>query len=465
MKSIYPFFIFTGILPLLFASCDDEYGPRKESTPVFMSAVVSPATFAFGDSVMLTATINDPATLLASLNYEVISDGRSITTGEIPLSGDTAEITRALFIPLLSNQTDNASVQVNLIARNVLKGTASYAIEGLTGKRPVYERLYLVTDNGAATILNVLSADKNKFAGTDLTLDPSFRFRIAERLNADKSIDYTGDVYGKVNGRIGMIDMKGESAFIYTPNADYTKVLTFDNTSFTLTTTGDLLGADDFALSAFGNQDIENESFRTITRTLENGKNYTLFGALADVQNIYNPDFFERTSESSVQFLGKTDEYTLYYNPVRKNIFVGVTNPSYPDYLLACGWGLGYPTRVTSAEIGSVYPDHRRTHTSWGFGNVMNYVLLRRTGEGVYQGTFYTPGDHDHYAGFKPFENTGWGNEKRAGDFTFTGEQIITGDNDWTIANGENDPIVESANYRFTINVINQTVHIEKITL
>jgi hypothetical protein len=186
---------------------------------------------------------------------------------------------------------------------------------------------------------------------------------------------------------------------------------------------------------------------------------------LADAMNVYNPDFFARVSASKVKFLGETGDYTLYFNPVRKNIFVGVANPSYPDYLLACGWGLGYPTRVSSAEISSVYPGRQRTHTSWGFGNVMNYVLLRRIGDGIYQGTFYTPGDQDHYAGFKPFENTGWANEKKAGAFTFTGEQIISGDNDWTIPNGANDPIVESAHYRFTINLKNNTVHIEKTTI
>jgi hypothetical protein len=228
---------------------------------------------------------------------------------------------------------------------------------------------------------------------------------------------------------------------------------------------GDNLGADDISLSSFGSQDIENETFHTLTRTLENNKTYTVFGALGDSQNIYNPDFFERVSESSVKFLGKTGEYTIYFNPVRKNVFVGTENPSYPDYLLACGWGLGYPTNVTSEEIGAVYSGHGRTHTSWGFGNVLNYVLLRQISEGVYQGTFYTPGDHDRYAGFKPFENTGWGNEKKAGDFTFTGEQIISGDNDWTIANGENDPVVEPANYRFTINLNTNTVNIEKIIL
>ena len=144
---------------------------------------------------------------------------------------------------------------------------------------------------------------------------------------------------------------------------------------------------------------------------------------------------------------------------------MGLDNPSYPDYLLASGWGLGYPTNVTTAEIGAVYSGHNRTHTSWGFDNVLNYVLLRKTGDNIYQGTFYTPGEHDHYAGFKLFENTGWGNEKKAGDFTFTGEQIISGDNDWTVSNSEGDPIIESSNYRFTVNLNNNTVHIEKITL
>jgi len=163
--------------------------------------------------------------------------------------------------------------------------------------------------------------------------------------------------------------------------------------------------------------------------------------------------------------LGQTGDYTIYYNPVRQNVFVGVDNPSYPDFLLACGFGLGYPTRVTSAEIASIYPDHRRTHTDWGFDHVMKYVLFRQINEGVYQGTFYTPADHDHYAGFKPFENTGWGNEKKAADFTFTGEQIISGGNDWTIPNGDDDPVIESANYRFTINLNNNTVQIEKVTL
>jgi hypothetical protein len=465
MNSIYKFFIITGVVALLFASCEDEYDSRKESTPVIESATVSPANFAFGDSITISARVTDPATMLTTLAYEVVSEGRIIAEGEIPLVGDDYEVTQAVFVPLTVNQADNSNVRVNLVAQNVLKGSASYEITDLTGTRPVYNRLYLVTDDGAVAVLEPQSSDKDKFEGTGLTLETSFRFKIAEKLNADNSIDYSGAVYGNVNGKIAMIDESGESSFVYTPDADYTKVFTYDNYAFDIETTGSMLGPDDLALSAFGDQDIYNESFRTLKRTLEDGKTYTVFGKLADEQNIYNPDFFERTAAGKVKFLGEAGEYTIYYNPVRKNIIVGVDNPAYPQYLLACGYGLGYPTNVTSDEIGAVYPGHHKVHTEWGFGHIMNYVLFRRTADGVYQGTFFTPGDHDHYAGFKPFENTGWANEKKAGEFTFTGEQIITGDNDWTIPNGENDPVIEPANYRFTVDLNNKTVHIEKVTL
>lgn len=465
MKSIYQLFLITAIIALLFVSCDDEYGSRKESTPLFESASVSPASFTFGDSVTLSATITDPATILTTLSYAVVADGRIITSGEVPLADDTTVVTVPIFVPLVSGQTGNSEVQVNLIAHNVLKGTASHQITGLIGNRPVYDQLYLVTDDGTVALLESKMGESDTFERADLTLDSSFRFKIAEKIHDDNTIDYSGAVYGNRNGRIAMIGQGGESAFAFTPNADYTKVFTFDHFAFDFSTVGDELGADDLAIGAFGEQDVIGESFRRLTRTLENDKTYSVFGVLADPQNIFNPDFFERTSDDKVKFLGETGEYTIYYNPVRKNIFVGIENPSYPDYLLACGWGLGYPTHVTTAEISSVYPGHHRTHSNWGFGNVMDYLLLRRIGDDLYQGTFYTPGDHDHYAGFKLFENSGWGNEKKAGQFTFTGDDIISGDDNWTIPNREEDPVVESANYRFTVNLNDNTVHIEKITI
>lgn len=466
MKLIHKILFTAGLISLLFASCnDDEYGPRKESVPVIDAATVSPASFTFGDSITMTAKITDPETNLSGLAYEVISEDRVLASGEVPIDGATHDVDHSIFIPLVGNQANNASIVVNLVARNVLKGTTSQQITGLTGNRPVYSQLYLVTDNGEVALLTPQAGDQDQFQAGELTFDPSFRYKIAEKIHDDNSIDYTGHVYGNVGGKIGMINETGESAFLYTASSDYLKEFIFDGYAFQVNSTGSKLGDDDLALGIFTDQDISGESFRVLPKELENGKTYSLFGALAGNGIIYNPDFFERVAANKVTFLGETGEYTIYYNPVRENVFVGVDNPSYPDYLLACGWGLGYPTNVTSSQIAMVYPGKGRTHTEWGFGNVMSYVLLRQTEAGVYQGTFYTPGDNDHYAGFKPFENTGWGNEKKAGSFTFTGEQIISGDNDWTIPNGDDDPVIESANYRFTINLNNNTVHIEKVII
>lgn len=463
MKSINKIFFLIIAASLLVISCDDEFGPKKESTPIIESASIETTTFTFGDSIFLIAKIRDHATRLTELNYEIVSEGEIITSGMIPLNGDIFEVEELIYVPLIKNQQDNASLTVNLLAKNVLKGTATHQITGITGKRPNYEVLYLVTDDGNVAELSKESQDM--FSSHSLTLDTSFRYKIAEKINSDKTIDYSGDVYGNHNGQIAMIDENGESAFIYADKADYTRDLSFNNMLFEVKIQGNTLGEDDFALSSFSDIDVAGETFRATTRTLEKGKEYSLFGRLADASNIYNPDFFERTADDKVKFTGETREYTIYYNAVRKNIIVALDNPSYPDFLLACGWGLGYPTNITSAEIAAVYSGKKRTHTDWGFDNILKYVLMPRIAEGVYQGTFYTPGDDDHYASFKPFENTGWGNEKKAGQFTFTGVSIISGDDNWEIPNSENDPVIESANYRFTIDLNNNTVNIEKVNL
>ncbi|MDR1172327.1 MAG: hypothetical protein LBL24_07735 [Bacteroidales bacterium] len=464
MRSSLKTIIITAAAALFFASCGDEYGDRKESTPVIESAAIHPASFTFGDSVTLAALVTDPATTLAALEYKFISDGKIIASGSIPIGDQRFDVAQRIFVPLVSGQADNAQVTVALTARNVLKGYSGKEITA-AGKRPVYSRLYLVTSYGAVVTLSPQAAGRDKYEAAGLTLDASFEYRIAEKITSDKQIDYSGAVWGNVNGRLAMIDDRGEPAFAHTPHSDYTQSLVYDNDAFSMTATGGTLGAHDLTLGAFAEEAIAQESFRTLSRTLENNREYTLFGKLANERIVYNLDFFERTASNRVKFLGKTGTYTLYYNPVRQNVILGVENPAYPDYLPACGFGLGYPTRATSQEIEAVYAGHGRTHTGWGFDHILQYVLFRQISDGVYQGTFYTPGDHDHYAGFKPFEDTGWGNEKPAGSFAFTGEQIISGDGDWTIPNGDNDPVMPSDYYRFTVNLNENTVNIEKIIL
>lgn len=438
---------------LFFSSCDDEFGARKESVPVIESASIA-ETFTFGTNVVLTAKLSDPATTLTTLSYDIQENGRTITSGDIPVTGSNAEISQEIFVPLLSNQSDNAQLTVLLTARNVLKGVSATTDLTSVGKRPAFSRLYLVTDDNEVIELNPKSSDRNMFEATGLLLENTFRYKIAEKLTADKQIDYAGAVFGNVNGKIAMIDEKGESAFIHALKSDYTHAFTYNSQTFDVSVLGGTTGAYDIILNAFVGDNIDSEAFSTLNMKLENNREYRLLGDLADAQIVYNPDFFERITNNQIRFLGATGDYTLYYNHVRKNVFVGQENPSYPNYLLVCGSGIGYPTKVTNQEIDAVYSGHGIAHSGWGFG-ITQFILFREVKSNVFQGTLYV----DNSAGFKPFENNGWGNEKQAGGFTFTGEQIISGDNDWMSSDNA------AGHYRFTIDLNENTVKIEKVTI
>ena len=441
---------------LCFVSCDDEYGARKESTPVIESAAVSPSNFIFGDSITLTALITDPATTLTDLNYTITANGKTITSGNIPIGGQSSEVSQMIFVPLISDQPDNASVTVSLTARNVLKGVADREITGITGKRPVYSRLYLVTEDGDIITLTPQTSDKDKYEASGLTLGRSFNYRIAEKITTGREIDYSGAVWGNVNGRLALIDTRGEAAFAYTPNADYTQSLVYNNYTFSITATGSMLGVDDITLDAFAETTIDNELFRTLPRSLEKNREYTLFGRLANEQIVYNLDFFERTAVNKVKFLGETGTYTLYYNTYRQHVVLDVENPAYPNYLLITGGGIGYPTKVNGIS---------KEHTWWGFGNVRNFILMRKIAENVFQATIFIHAKDDGWVSFKPYENTGWGGD---GDninsfsiFTATGENVLEGTGNWLPKSN----IDTDAFYRLTINWVAKTVHVEKINL
>jgi len=457
MKSFLKIFI-TLMAGVFIVSCDDEYGPRKESTPVIQSAAVSPANFTFGERVTLTAQITDPATTLTTLDYTIHSGGKAIVSGVIPINeGSSASVSEQIFVPLTSEQPDNAPVTVSLTAKNVLKGVTETEVSGITGQRPAFSRLYLVTNDGSVANLTPQASNRDLYEATGLTLERAFNYRIAERLTGDQQIDYDGAVWGNVNGRLAMIDANGEAAFTHSPNSDYTQTFSFDNYAFSATATGKTLGDDDIALSVFDEVVYDGEEFKTMRRTLVKNREYALIGALGDDRIVYHLDFFERTAVNKVRFLGETGDYTIYYNTLRQHVVVGVDNPAYPDYLLITGGGIGYPTKMLSGSD--------RAHCWWGFGNVRNFILMRKLSDDVFQATIFIHYDEWNWVGFKPYLNTGWGGdsdtENSFSAFTVTGEDVLQGEGNWE----PKENIDTEAVYRLTINWTAKTVHVEKVIL
>ena len=441
----------------LFTACekDDAY---SISTPVIESAAIHPATFSFGDEVMLTAQLSDKETRLAHLTVSIFAGERNIGEQVIPLSNNEETVNASLFIPLVDHLANGSNVKIVLGVRNVLKGETSHEITGLTGNRAYYNQLYLVTDDGQVVTLNPQSGNKDKYEATGLDLNRSFSYKIAQKLTEanqiDHTVDYTGLVWGNVNGKMALVDELGASLFAFAPGIEYIHSIVFDNAAFDVTLTGANFGPNDLNLNSFDNKTIDNEAFRTSTRSLTKDQEYTLFGALADEMIVYNPDFFERLAANKVRFLGETGEYTLYYNTYRRHVIVGVENPAYPDFLLITGGGIGYPTKVSGID---------KEHAWWGFGNVRNFILLRKIAENTYQGTIWMHAKDDGWVGFKPYETTGWGGEKQFRLFTVTGENALESSDggDWH----PSATIDTGAFYRLTIHWANNTVHVEKIIL
>jgi hypothetical protein len=472
MKKIY-YLPIICIATLLLSTCDkNRYGdPPQISVPTITSASIEPATFTYGDSVLLKAVVEDPETPLAELEVWMVMEDRRVMVATIDLrtGENSANVEQKVFVPLVRQLEDNMTVTFALTCANERNGTDSYEVTGLTGRRPDFATLYLVVDHAGIFTLTQKNDNKNGYETTaeSLTLDKAFNYRIAQKIK-DGKIDYSGLVWGEKNGIMQLVnnDDDGGSIFAFNNDADYTSALLFDIYGFATTLTGSQYHTPNLLLDHFDEQTtVDGEAFYRRNVNLDKNQEYYLYGELANADVAFNADFFQRVNDNKVQFLGEKGDYTLYYNPVRKNVIVSVENPAYPNYLVVCGYGLGYPTNIPSANIGNVYPDHRKTHTSWGFDHVLQYILFRKTEDNVYQGTVYMPGDHDHYADFKPFENTAWGNEKKAGEFQFTGEKIIAGDDNWNIPNGDNDPAVTSDNYRITINLNTQTVNITKFIL
>ncbi|MDR2801704.1 MAG: DUF5016 domain-containing protein [Prevotellaceae bacterium] len=462
--------IFLISAALLSASCDDNrYGdPPQPSVPVITSAAIEPATFTYGDSVLLTAAVSDPEIALSTLAISLVVDNKTVPVTTLDLrTGETSAIVSAkIFIPLVDNMPDNAPINFVLTLANTRTGTATRELTGLTGKRPYFTQLYLVTDNGDVHTLAPQAGNRDTYAVTGVVISRSFTYRIAQKITADNQIDYSGLAWGDNNGKIQLVNETGNSIFAFATGSNITTSFTFDNYRFVASQTGAAYATPNFMLDSFSETTIDGEEFYTLAVSLTKNQEYNVYNELASTNLVYNIDFFDRIDPNKVKFLGETGNYTLYYNPVRKNVIIGVASPAYPDYLLACGFGLGYPVKITTAELQATYSSKNITTTSWGFSHVLQYILFRKTGNDVYQATVFMPGAHDHYAGFGIYDNNGWANSKNAAAYTITGENVftITGSN-FDIPNGDGDTVIPSDTYRLTINLAAQTMHVEKFAL
>ncbi len=172
---------------------------------------------------------------------------------------------------------------------------------------------------------------------------------------------------------------------------------------------------------------------------------------MEDTEIVFNPDFFNRIDEDSVQFTGVTGSYDLYYNLGRKIVLVDPADKTFPSVLFACGMGLGYPSKV-----------NQEATTSWGFDNILQCILFKQIDDNTYQGTVYFDASQ---ANFKFFESTGWANEKLSDDYTLPSIIASSADKEATDGNWYAADGAASGIYKITINLSSKEVTAEQVNL
>jgi hypothetical protein len=171
-------------------------------------------------------------------------------------------------------------------------------------------------------------------------------------------------------------------------------------------------------------------------KLLEQNFEYTLIGSIENAGALFNVDFFERTALDKVKFIGETGTYSLYYNPVRKNVIIEAVDPApaYPAYLTIAGVGLAYPGAGGSAT----------TIENWNFDSAVEYILMRKVSDNVYQATVTIPyakkywWDGGPYYAFKVYDGLINNADHEMGVSSFTGS--ITGNASDIIADIQDVP-------------------------
>jgi len=444
----------TTIVLFAIASCDrndDRYGDAGYTNPVIENLAVSPSTFNFGDTVTVTANVSDPGTNLYKADISIYANDRLVGTHSLFVGGMSGQINESVFVPMIANLNNSSAITFKMTLSNLTKRSTEQSATGITGNRPHFGQLYLVLQNGDYYKLTPQAGNTDLYSVNNLALNSNFSYLIAEKMTSNGKIDFSGLVWGNVNGKIALVN-ESDYAFAYVQGVDYVSSFTFDSYSFTASingekATGMVLNPQSFTQTAnYGGEDYLVGKFN-----LEKNQVITLLGDMSDNQIVYHLDFFDRIASNKIQFLGETGSYTLNFNKYRKQVIVSADNPSYPDYLLITGGGIGYPTKVQGIAV---------EHCWWGFDDPRQFLLGRKVADNTYQFTMMFHAKDDTWVSFKPYENTGWGGEKRFDQMAaFTGAQIIESPdgNNW-YPTATVDP---AKFYQLTVNWATNTVDVK----
>lgn len=427
-----------------FNACKDDDETERMSTPVIEQSTLTPETVNYGDSITLSAVVSDAVTPLSTLEVQVILNDELLSEASIRTKGNSATVSKKFKIPFAAGVQDGVPLESNLTLINVDGYEAKTTLSNVVVKRPVFEKLYLVFEDGTVKEMTPTTADKDIFEVAHSVMANSFKVKIAQKL-VNNEIDYSGFVW--TNADNGM-DLGNDLSSFYTladPQITMTEKIVFDAKTFQVK----MEGSKEEPIQVNG-VTLTPSSTTVLAADVTLTKNQVVtVSGIDNLATTLNPDFFS-VEGATVTFLGETGTYKLQLYTDVSFLYVEQPTAVYPAALWICGVGIGRP-----------FEPYVKT-TSWNWNNPHDYVFCRKVSDNVFQATVYlkheTGKNWDDEVSYKYFHQRGWGGELDAHNFTLPTGFIAKDDKNW----GGTTDLADGV-YKLTLDINNGTYTAEKL--
>lgn len=446
-----------ALLAMVFSACQEtEFRTVYPESYPELTASVAETSIMYGDSITLTAHVSD-SNPLSTLEVSVVVDATLICSESIRTKGNEADVTRRYHIPFGKGMPNNEPVKVYVSAINVEGYQTDMIISSTVGQRPAMETLYVIPasiSSGLSTKEFQLSDAENMiFSATSLDYPNTFDCYLATKKTAFGRVDWTGTVFGMVNGEISIISQdNGDPISVSNEALVGISSLTFDAIAFELTPSGSLLEpvtALDVTTLTASPTTLSGSASQFRGGTVYFGKDMEItISGIADLTNGLTPDYFEVTGTNTAKFLGETGMYKAYYHISGDYLYVEpLPDVVYPEVLWLCGENYGRPS-APYAVTGS-----------WNWNSPLDYAPCRKISDGVYQVTLYLENTADEAnpgygtVNFKFFHYRGWDNGEESSVNYTVSLPLKNSSVEGKVGNWMGDDTTYSGVYRITLDM------------
>lgn len=429
------------------------------------------------DSVTFRVIVDETETPLSQLHVKVMV-GLRVLANEMVRTKDfhyEGELTYA--VPFGPNMPEGEEVKVYLTASNIEGTETNYILGGCFGKRPPMPTMYIMPPTVQYGLIGkgrqmVWDEELEEFVAYDLKYPKSIQCMLAVVGTRFGRINWDYPVFGMLDNTLQLVTKEQFEAEEASPiileddNFETLDTIRFNPITFEITIGGKIA----MPVTAVDiTKDLaENPAYmsKAAAKEYRGGKIFfdkdseVEITGVTDLSKAYNLDWMEYLGGNKVKFLGEKGMYYLSYKEAEDYL---VVEPLYeltePDVMYLCGVGMGQPSWSPNATSG------------WGFDSPNQNFVGRLVAPKTYQFTVYMKNDAENAdhpgfgaVNFKFFHQHGWGGEETSLDYTQSGLNIVSSNEESNVGNwwATSSPLFEGV-YRITLDKNNMETRYEKV--